>query len=125
LRRASIGWCVNGMPASTPVGTIFNDLYFFTQNNSRTGFIWTRLIHIANLSVVILLALIPPLPIPVTPVDNHPLWGLRFLLLSDLPRQMDADDAWMVTIGWLVIWWKQVWGMQDWEKAGIGLKVFG
>jgi hypothetical protein len=41
LRRGSIGWCVNRMPASMLMGTIFTSLYFFAQNNPRMGFIWT------------------------------------------------------------------------------------
>jgi hypothetical protein len=37
LRRASIGWCVNGMPASAPMGTISDVPYYFAENNSRMG----------------------------------------------------------------------------------------
>jgi hypothetical protein len=33
LWRGSIGWCVNQMPSSTPMGTIFNSLYSFIQKN--------------------------------------------------------------------------------------------
>jgi hypothetical protein len=41
----SISWCVNGMPASMPIGTTLNGLHSFSQNNPQTGFIRTNLIY--------------------------------------------------------------------------------
>jgi hypothetical protein len=32
------GWYINGIPASTTMGTIFNGLYSFTHNNPQTDF---------------------------------------------------------------------------------------
>jgi hypothetical protein len=43
LQGGSISWCVNGMPASMPMGFIFTSLYS-TQNNPQMGCIWTSLI---------------------------------------------------------------------------------
>jgi hypothetical protein len=34
-----ISWCFNRIPASTCMGTIFNSLYSFAQNNPQMGFI--------------------------------------------------------------------------------------
>jgi hypothetical protein len=45
LHSGSIGWCINGMPISTHMGTIFNGPYSFTQNNHQMGFISTTLIY--------------------------------------------------------------------------------
>jgi hypothetical protein len=34
-----INWSLDWMPTSMPMGTIFNGIYSFTQNNSKPGFI--------------------------------------------------------------------------------------
>jgi hypothetical protein len=39
LQRGSTGCCINGMPASVPMGTVFDGLYSFEQNNLQMGFI--------------------------------------------------------------------------------------
>lgn len=33
LQKSSIVWCLNKMSALAPLGTIFNSLYSFSQNN--------------------------------------------------------------------------------------------
>jgi hypothetical protein len=43
LGRGAIGWYVNRLPVSTPMGTIFQGLYSLALNNHRTGLIWITL----------------------------------------------------------------------------------
>lgn len=44
LQRVSISWCVNEMSAWTPMGALFNSLYYFTQHKFPNSFFQTTFI---------------------------------------------------------------------------------